>query len=80
MGVILDVDNMGVNLAREPNGMVAVPQRKAVGRVAAGKGEAIADLMLEVHNSSFEYGPWVREQGSSQAGAAEPSASCAAWR
>ena len=53
MGVILDVDNMGVNLAREPNGMVAVPQRKAVGRVAAGKGEAIADLMLEVAQFFF---------------------------
>ena len=54
MDVILAVDNMGVNRrATERNGMVMVRQRKAVGRTATGKGEAIVDLMLEVAQFFF---------------------------
>ena len=54
MDVILAVDNMGVNRrATEWNGMVMVRQRKAVGRTATGKGEAIVDLMLEVAQFFF---------------------------
>jgi DNA-binding MarR family transcriptional regulator len=53
-GVILAVDNIGVNRRRpERNGMVTVRQRKAVGRIATGKDEAIADLMLEVAQFFF---------------------------
>ena len=54
MGVILATDNMGVNLRRrERNGMATVRQRKTAGRIATGKGEAIADLMLEVAQFFF---------------------------
>ena len=54
MGVILATDNMGVNLrGRERNGMATVGQGKAAGRIATGKGEAIADLMLEVAQFFF---------------------------
>ena len=54
MDVILGVDNIGVNRrATERNGMVMVRQRKAVGRTATGKGEAIVDLMLEVAQFFF---------------------------
>ena len=54
MDVILAVDNIGVNRrATERNGMVMVRQRKAVGRTATGKGEAIVDLMLEVAQFFF---------------------------
>jgi len=54
MGVILATDNIGVNLRRrERNGMATVRQRKAAGRIATGRGEAIADLMLEVAQFFF---------------------------
>jgi len=54
MGVILATDNMGVNMRRrERSGMATVRQRKAAGRIATGKGEAIADLMLEVAQFFF---------------------------
>ena len=52
MGVILTIDNMGVNLERR-NRMAAVRQIKAAGRITPGKGEAIADLMLEVAQFFF---------------------------
>jgi DNA-binding MarR family transcriptional regulator len=40
-------------MATERHGMAAVRQRKAVGRIATGNGEAIADLMLEVAQFFF---------------------------
>src|SRR5262249_38239540 len=63
MGVILAIDNMGVNLRTRPalartlfmerNRMVAMQQTKAAGRITPAKGEAIADLMLEVAQFFF---------------------------
>src|SRR5438552_3687370 len=54
MGVILATDNKGVNLRRrERNGVATVRQRKAAGRITTGKGEVIADLMLEVAQFFF---------------------------
>lgn len=45
---------MGVNMRRrERNKMATVRRRKVAGRIATGKGEAIADLMLEVAQFFF---------------------------
>ena len=52
MGVILDIDNMGVNL-RSASEMATVRQKKTAGRIATRKGAAIADLMLEVAQFFF---------------------------
>ena len=60
--------------------MATVRQRREAGRVVSRKGEAIADLMLEVAQFFFACGPLVNKPGSSRAGAAAPSVSCAAWR
>jgi DNA-binding MarR family transcriptional regulator len=56
LGVIVDIDNLGVNNDlndAERNGMTTVRQRKAAGRIVSSKGEAIADLMLEVAQFFF---------------------------
>lgn len=56
MGVILAIDNIGVNLqsaTMEWSAMASVPQRKGASRVASSKGEAIADLVLEVAQFFF---------------------------
>src|SRR4029450_4002293 len=57
LGVILQSDNRGVNLrysaTTERNAMAAVPRRKGARRIAGGKGEAIADLVLEVAQFFF---------------------------
>lgn len=55
LGVILDIDNQGVNSSEERDGrpMTRVPRRQGASRAAAGKGEAIADLMLEVAQFFF---------------------------
>ena len=56
--------------------MATVPQRKT----RSGKGEAIADLMLEVAQFFFRIRAVGQRTGSSRAGAAVRSDSCAAWR
>jgi DNA-binding MarR family transcriptional regulator len=56
LGVIITIDNLGVNprsQRRGRNGMPTVRQRKAAGRIVSSKGEAIADLMLEVAQFFF---------------------------
>jgi DNA-binding MarR family transcriptional regulator len=53
IGVILPIDNMGVNIRAERNGRATVRQSKAAGRTATGKSEAVADLMLEVAQFFF---------------------------
>jgi hypothetical protein len=47
----------------ERNGMATVRQRKAAGRIVSSKGEAIADLILEVAQFFFGCGPLVKEPG-----------------
>jgi DNA-binding MarR family transcriptional regulator len=56
VGVIVDIDNLDVKTRphdSERNGMAKMRQRKAAGRIASSKGEAIADLMLEVAQFFF---------------------------
>jgi DNA-binding MarR family transcriptional regulator len=54
IGVILAIDNIGVNLGvGNGTGIAVVRQTKAAGRITPGKGEAIADLMLEVAQFFF---------------------------
>jgi DNA-binding MarR family transcriptional regulator len=52
VGVILSIDNTGVN-PTEQIGMATVRHGKAAGLIATSKGEAIADLMLEVAQFFF---------------------------
>src|SRR6516225_954165 len=56
LGVILTIDNMGVNphvCNTELKAMATVPHRKGASRAAISKGEAIADLMLEAAQFFF---------------------------
>ena len=66
-------------MATDQQGMAKVRPAKATGRIATRKGEAIVDLMLEVAQYFFT-ARHRSKTGSSQAGAAARSDSCAAWR
>jgi DNA-binding MarR family transcriptional regulator len=52
MGVILTIDNISVN-PTEQIGMATARHGRAAGGIATSKGEAIADLMLEVAQFFF---------------------------
>jgi hypothetical protein len=59
--------------------MATAQLRNAASRVASRKGEAIADLMLEVAQFFFRLRALGQKTGPSPAGALARSASCAVW-